>query len=328
MKSLAPRLLLSLGDGSAPAARAAAQLSRLRELPHISLPLAEAAALPPFALAWVGRLPFDALLRWNAAPLTIAMLISRGAASAARALDALGAAVFFGDAVRLKLHVHADAPRDALALAQRWEWPPAARAGAAAAAAGAGSRKQVRYGIGRAEFDLKAAAAQTSLVGNAWLPTADDEVVVVLDDGAELSPYFYAVLKHFLLTADRAHLLGVAFGLPEAPPPDAPHDAAADAAAKAAAAARPRSRRRARARRRTSQSRGSSSTSLSPTPRRPQATEAAAAAGGRRTSRSSWARAATGCTTPAPCSAAAPTTRARRRSPGRARWSKRVRVDR
>ena len=222
MKSLAPRLLLSLGDGSAPAARAATQLSRLRELPHISLPLAEAAALPPFALAWVGRLPFDALLRWNAAPLTIAMLISRGAASAARALDALGAAVFFGDAVRLKLHVHADAPRDALALAQRWEWPPAARAGAAAAAAGAGSRKQVRYGIGRAEFDLKAAAAQTSLVGNAWLPTADDEVVVVLDDGAELSPYFYAVLKHFLLTADRAHLLGVAFGLPEAPPPDAP----------------------------------------------------------------------------------------------------------
>ena len=232
VRSLAPRLLLSLGDGSAPAARAAAQLSRLRELPHISLPLAEAAALPPFALAWVGRLPFDALLRWNAAPLTIAMLISRGAASAARALDALGAAVFFGDVVRLKLHVHADAPRDALALAQRWEWPPAARAGAAAAAAGAGSRKQVRYGIGRAEFDLKAAAAQTSLVGNAWLPTGDDEVVVVLDDGAELSPFFYAVLKHFLLTADRAHLLGVAFGLPEAPPPDAPHDAAADAAAK------------------------------------------------------------------------------------------------
>ena len=56
----------------------------------------------------MGRLPFDALLRWNAAPLTIAMLISRGAASAARALDALGAAVFFGAAGRLKLHVHAD----------------------------------------------------------------------------------------------------------------------------------------------------------------------------------------------------------------------------
>ena len=230
MKSLAPRLLLSLGDGSAPAARAAAQLSRLRELPHISLPLAEAAALPPFALAWVGRLPFDALLRWNAAPLTIAMLISRGAASAARALDALGAAVFFGDAVRLKLHVHADAPRDALALAQRWEGARRARG-----RRGGGRRRRqpqasaVRHRPRRVpEGGGGADVARRERVA----ADGDDEVVVVLDDGAELSPYFYAVLKHFLLTADRAHLLGVAFGLPEAPPPDAPHDAAADAAAK------------------------------------------------------------------------------------------------
>ena len=87
----------------------------------------------------MGRLPFAALLRWNAAPLCVAMLISRGSASCC-ALDARGAAVFFEDAVRLKLRA-ADAPRDALALAQRWEVAAAARAGAAAAAAGAGNRK-------------------------------------------------------------------------------------------------------------------------------------------------------------------------------------------
>ncbi|KAG8470618.1 hypothetical protein KFE25_009039 [Diacronema lutheri] len=212
------QLLLDGSRRAAVVARGAAAACAMAGVPLIPLPLGEAADV-----AWLAQLPAEALSRWSLPRIS---LIVRGgdAALLERTLGSLLTLRLLGDRVPLCIQLTPDAQPAAIAFAQReFVWAH-------------GPRSVTR--------PMRGSELEAMRVGEAWYPSDEHAVALVLSEGDRLSPHAYAWVKYALLryryadapslAAATRGLLGI--GLQPAPPRALAHGAPPRARANASGA--------------------------------------------------------------------------------------------